>query len=137
MTKATLIIGATVITLLFMFTGSFAGNFRIHKRINIIGATVSNTQGEKLGAISDIAFDKDTGKIAYVILSYEGTTGSGEKLITVPLSALRFINEKNAKIDISKEKLASAYSFEKANLPDMKDKPLIIDTQKIYSMVPH
>lgn len=138
MTKATVIIGAALITIIFMLTGSFGGDINsvvLHKKNNIIGATVSNMKGEKLGAISDLAFDKDTGNIAYVILSYTGMTGRGEKLIPVPLDALRFISEKNAYLNISKEKLASASSIEKAILSEMKDQQWNIDTQQFYSII--
>ena len=111
MAKATMIIVASVITLFFLLTGSFAGDLLsvdIHNKNNIIGATVRNIQGEKLGEISNLAFDKDTGKITYVILSDGGITSNGEKLTAVPLAALRFINEKNAQLNISRERLDSS-----------------------------
>lgn len=111
MVKATMIIVASVITLFFLLTGSFAGNLLsvdIHKKNSIIGATVRNIQGEKLGEISNLAFDKNTGKITYVVLSDGGITSNGEKLTPVPLAALRFINEKNAQLNISKERLDSS-----------------------------
>jgi sporulation protein YlmC with PRC-barrel domain len=116
MAKATMVIVASVITLFFLLTGSFAGDLLsvdIHKKNNIIGATVRNIQGEKLGEISNLTFDKDTGNITYVILSHVGITSNGEKLTPVPLDALRFINEKNAHLDISKERLDSSPFFEK------------------------
>ena len=116
MVKATMIIVASVITLFFLLTGSFAGNLLsvdIHKKNSIIGATVRNIQGEKLGEISNLAFDKNTGKITYVVLSDGGITSNGEKLTPVPLAALRFINEKNAQLNISKERLDASPFFEK------------------------
>jgi len=118
MKKATMIIIASVITLFFLFTGAFAADLlstRIHKKNNIIGATVRDIQGEKLGEISNLTFDKDTGKITYVILSHGGITRKGEKLTPVPMDALRFINEKNVQVNISKERLDALHIFEKRN----------------------
>jgi sporulation protein YlmC with PRC-barrel domain len=116
MEKATMIIIASVITLFFLLTGAFAGDILstvIHKKNNIIGATVRNIQGEKLGEISNLTFDKDTGNITYVILSHGGITRNGEKLTPVPMDALRFINEKNVQLNISKERLDASPIFEK------------------------
>lgn len=140
MKKANTIIGAMVITVFLLLTSLSAGDIMsvvIHKKSNIIGATVSNVQGEKLGEISDLVFDKDTGNITYVVLSHEGVTGNGEKMIPVPLDALRFINDKNVNLNMSMEKLASAPGFEKANLPDMTERQWNIDTHKFYGVRPY
>ena len=139
MTIASLIINVTVITLFFLLTSLSAADMLsvvIHKENNIIGATVSNTQGEKLGEISDLVFSKDTGNITYVALSHEGITGNGNKIIPVPLDALRFIDAKNAHLNMSIEKLASAPSFEKANLSDMTERQRHIDIQRFYGISP-
>jgi sporulation protein YlmC with PRC-barrel domain len=78
MGKAIMIIVASVITLFFLHAESFAGDMlsvKIHKSNNIIGATVRNIQGKKLGEISNLMFDKDTGNITYVIISHSCAIG--------------------------------------------------------------
>lgn len=140
MKKVNILIAVMVITLFFLLTSLSAGNMMsvvIHKKSDIIGATVRNIQGEKLGEITDLVFAKDTGNITYVVLSHEGITGNGERLIPVPLDALRFINDKNVQINISMEKLASAPGFEKANVPDMTARQWNIDTYKFYGIRPY
>ena len=58
-----------------------------------IGQTVQNNDGQALGEVADLVFDKD-GKAAGVIISSGGFLGMGERRIAVPLEAVdRSIDE--------------------------------------------
>ena len=46
----------------------------------IIGSRVYNLQGERLGKITDLALDIDTGSIVYAVLDFGGFMGIGDKL---------------------------------------------------------
>lgn len=48
----------------------------------LIGASVYNTEGEKVGAVEDIVFDKD-GKIVGVVLKVGGLLGIGGKSVGI------------------------------------------------------
>ena len=48
---------------------------------------VRNPEGENLGDISDVAIDRDSGCIAYAVLSYGGILGFGEKPFPLPPAA--------------------------------------------------
>ena len=106
MKKVTMLIIASITAVLLLQTTTFAEsllNTVIHKESKVIGATVIDIQGEKLGEITNLTFDKETGDITHVILSQESITTNGEKLTSVPIDALRFINENKAQLNISKE----------------------------------
>ena len=48
------------------------------------GATVFNSELEKLGAIEDVMIDKGTGRIAYAILAHGGFLGIGDRYYPLP-----------------------------------------------------
>ncbi|MDH4027614.1 MAG: PRC-barrel domain-containing protein [Nitrospirota bacterium] len=139
MKRTTIITGVTVIAFIILTTGLFAQDLLsvvLHKKGDIIGAKVSNTQGEKLGEISGLVFDKDTGDITYVVISDEGIRENGGRLVPVPFDALRFINDRNAQINISMEKMASAPTIEKGDLSVMNERKWGVDTHKFYGTRP-
>ncbi len=81
---------------------------------SIVGSAVENLQGEKLGDITDIAVDLDTGHVAYVAVS----SPDGGKLLAVPWSALlRSMKARTFVLDKDKATLAKAPSFDKNAWP--------------------
>ncbi len=55
----------------------------------LLGARVTNPQGERLGQIRDLAVDVGSGSITYAVLEAAETSRLERKLTAVPLSALR------------------------------------------------
>jgi sporulation protein YlmC with PRC-barrel domain len=105
------------------------------KASNVIGASVTNPEGEKLGSISDLTMSAN-GRVRFAILSSGGVLGMGGKLIAVPMKALSFKDDKNAILDISKKKLATAPSFDEKDWPDMSDRQWSEDTFRFYGVSP-
>lgn len=94
-----------------------------HRASEIIGKNIENRQGESLGEIQDLVVDPSTGRVSYAVLSYGGVLGVGDKLTAVPFQAL---NPKPGEADklvlnIDKERLKTAPSFESGNWPDLTD----------------
>jgi sporulation protein YlmC with PRC-barrel domain len=58
------------------------------------GTPVFDFQGEKVGHIEDVMLDKETGKVAYAIMSHGGFLGAGERYHPLPWSILRYDLEK-------------------------------------------
>jgi len=90
----------------------------------LVGSDVKNLQGETLGEISDLVVDQG-GHVAFAIVSHGGLGGfwiKGEytvppKKIAVPFQAFKFDPQgRHATLDITKERLASAPSFDKGIL---------------------
>ena len=98
----------------------------------IIGEKVLNLQGEKVGEIKDLVIDGKKNRIDYVVLSFGGFMGMGDKLFAIPWEAFRFSStENNLVLNVDKEKLKTASGFEKdEKWPDFSD-PLWGDS--IYS----
>ncbi len=92
---------------------------------DLIGLKVENTQGEDLGKISDMAIDPQDNRVAFAVLAHGGTFGMGEKYTAIPLSALTLKGDKDSKpkmfvLNMDKERLAQAPTFDKNSWPDKK-----------------
>jgi len=89
----------------------------------VIGDSVVNRSGEKLGQIEEVMLDISDDRIAYAVLSFGGFLGIGDKLFAVPWGALDLDapNERFV-LDVSKEKLENAPGFDKNDWPDMADR---------------
>ncbi len=99
----------------------------------VINAKVVNKQDEDLGVIKDIVFNPRTGVVHYAALSYGGFLGKGDKLFAVPVRALESKpDQKVFCLDVSKEYLKNAPSFDKEKWPRWDDETLRIRLDEYY-----
>ena len=85
-----------------------------------------NPEGESIGDISDVVIDRDTGCIAYAVLSYGGILGFGEKHFAIPWEAVHASpGEKVAVVDTDKRILDAAHGFSRDRMPREGDWSLI------------
>jgi PRC-barrel domain len=76
------------------------------------GTPVFSRSGDELGTIDDVVIEKQSGQVAYAILSFGGFLGIGEHFHPLPWSALAYDPVKEAYVvDIDAETLKSAPSF--------------------------
>lgn len=86
----------------------------------LIGDEVVNREGEDLGEIKDIMIDVRNGAVAYAVLTFGGFLGMGDKLFAIPWQRLQLSEkEKRFYLDVDKETLKEAPSFDKDHWPDM------------------
>jgi sporulation protein YlmC with PRC-barrel domain len=107
-----------------------------HARISkFIHKDVHNQDGKDIGDVKDVVLDSNTNRVSYVVVSYGGFMGMGDKLFAIPWSAFDFRYDKNA--DMTKEKdrddyklyltgitdenLKNAPGFDDKHWPDMAD----------------
>ncbi len=89
----------------------------------LIGARVVNLRNDNLGKIEDLVIEPEDGRVSFAILSFGGFLGMGEKLFAVPLQMTKASTEDRTFIlDVDKEKLKNAPSFDKDRWPDMSDR---------------
>src|SRR5580692_8945399 len=86
------------------------------------GSRVGNFAGQDLGKVDDLVIDVNTGRLGYVIVSMGGFLGIGDKLFAVPweLFTVR-VGDHEFLLDIEKQMLQDAPSFERTKWPDMSD----------------
>ncbi len=64
-----------------------------HKLIagaKVAGTPVYNNEGKRLGSIEDVMIDKQSGRIAYAVLSFGGILGFGDHHHPLPWQTLRY-----------------------------------------------
>lgn len=89
---------------------------------DIVGVDVKNQEKDDLGQIEAVILDKQTGRVAYLVLSFGGFLGMGEKLFALPWNAITHDpNEDYFILNRSKESLKNAPGFNKEHWPDMAD----------------
>ena len=87
----------------------------------VIGTTVKNTAGQKIGQVEDIVLDKLSNNIVYAVVGFGGFLGMNEKYHPVPWSALDYVeSEDSYVVPFTKEELnaAPADSLEKLTRGD-------------------
>lgn len=89
---------------------------------SLIGDKVLNYKEEDLGAVKDIMLDTNTGQIAYIVVSYGGFMGMGDKLFAIPFASCS-VDEKNKalRVNVSEDVLKSAPGFDKDQWPDFNN----------------
>ncbi len=63
---------------------------RLISAANVHGTDVYDTAGEKLGTVDTVMLDKQSGRIAYAVLSFGGFLGIGDKHHPMPWQTLRY-----------------------------------------------
>jgi sporulation protein YlmC with PRC-barrel domain len=109
------------------------------ERVN--GTSVYSPDGEKLGAVEDVAIDKLSGQVAYAILSFGGVLGMGERYYPIPWSLLSYDTDRHGYvIPCDKEKLEDAPSFDAQDISGWEDthvRQSIFDHYAIYGARPY
>lgn len=104
----------------------------------LIGDTVVNPRGEKLGKIEDLMIEPEQGRVSYAVLSFGGFLGMGDKLFAVPMQAMKLSPEdKKVILNVDKEKLKNAPGFDKDHWPDVSDRAFGTKVYSFYETRPY
>ncbi|MCC6859534.1 MAG: PRC-barrel domain-containing protein [Bryobacterales bacterium] len=122
-------------------SGSGAGSARIPKVLSastLIGDGVRNLQDEDLGKVEEIMIDLDSGRVAYVVVSFGGFLGLGSKLFAIPWDAFRLDSDREVFIlDVDRQALENAPGFDKDNWPDFADREWGSQIHSYYGYDPY
>lgn len=77
----------------------------------IKGSRVVNVKEENLGKIEEVMIDSEQGRIAYVVLSFGGLLGMGNKLFAIPWESLEY-NRGDYILRLDKSILKKAEGFD-------------------------
>jgi sporulation protein YlmC with PRC-barrel domain len=89
----------------------------------VIGKDVRDIQGKRIGEVQDLVVDISHDRIQYVVLSFGGVMGVGDKLFAFPLSSFRNpTTSDDLVLQVAKESLKKAPGFDRAKWPDFGDK---------------
>jgi len=92
---------------------------QVSRASKIIGTTVKNSKGDKLGKIKELVLNPETGQVVYAVVSFGGLMGVGDKLFALPWKALHWTRDKEYYVfDVDKSTLKKAPGFDKKHWPD-------------------
>lgn len=96
--------------------------FHLRRAHELLGLKVRGAKDETLGKVEDIVVDVLTGRVAYVVLSFGGFLGIGDKHFAVPFRSLTIPATGDALLpSVDKERLKNAPGFDKTAWPNMAD----------------
>ncbi len=112
-----------------------------HQIVNaddVIGVKVRNLQGDDLGKVEALMLDKREGHVAYVVLSFGGFLGMGDKLFAMPWSIFTYDDANECfVIAVDKETLKNSPGFDKEHWPDMSSPTWGASIHKYYGALPN
>ena len=88
------------------------------------GTPVYNRTDQRLGSIHSVMIDKQSGRVAYAVLSFGGFLGMGENVTPVPWEVLKYDVDLDAYvIDLTREQLEKAPTLrlDQADRPQPQD----------------
>ena len=88
-----------------------SGHTEVIRAKKVIGTSVKNAAGDKIGQVEDIVLDKLSNNIVYAVVGFGGFLGMNEKFHPVPWSALDYVESENSYVvPFTKEQLQAAPS---------------------------
>src|SRR5205809_6258303 len=104
----------------------------------IVGTKVKSSQGEEIGVIKDVVLDRNTGCMAYTVLSAGGAgAGAGGKMVAVPwavYSPTSSVSELTVTVD--RERIYSAPVFDYARIEEYSRPDYITNVYSYYGVSP-
>ena len=103
-----------------------------NKASKIIGATVKDSQGNKVGSIQDLMVDTHSGRTPFFVLDHDG------KYSAVPMQYLRYGDkDHDFVINMDKAHVAQLPTFDKNNWPSLTDRSWSSSVYRYYGMRPY
>ena len=89
---------------------------------SIVGDSVENNEGEKLGQIDNLMVNVHTGHVEYAVIEFGSFLGLGGKLFAIPFKELRVNPAKKVFVlNRDQDYLKKSPGFDKTHWPDTND----------------
>ena len=86
-----------------------SGHTEVIRAKKVIGTSVKNAAGQKIGQVEDIVLDKLSNNIVYAVIGFGGFLGMNEKFHPLPWSTLDYDKGKDGYlVNVTKEQLKAA-----------------------------
>jgi uncharacterized protein YrrD len=79
----------------------------------MIGSTVRNSAGDKIGTVDDLLMGNDS-KVNYAVLSVGGFLGIGDKLVAVPITDLQMASDHMVMPAATKDSVSKMPKFDRS-----------------------
>jgi sporulation protein YlmC with PRC-barrel domain len=102
-----------------------------------IGKPVKSSQGEEIGTVKDVVLDRNTGCMAYTVLSTSGGGGGGGKMVAVPWTVYSPTSDLSAlTVTVARERIYSAPVFDYARIEEYSRPEYISSVYSYYGVSP-
>ena len=99
-----------------------AGNPDLRRASELIGRNVRDTSNRQAGEIEDLVVRLGNGRIHYVVVDFDKAWSPDDKLLALPMSALRFCPRRDQVVlDVPRERRDMARGFDAGLWPDFND----------------
>ena len=99
---------------------------------------VINKIGQDMGQVQSLVIDMVAGRIAFVVVSFEGFLGISDKWFAMPWAILTWSDEnKKFILDMPKADLEKAPGMDKNNWPENIDFEMVAKTYSNFGVAPY
>ena len=103
-----------------------------------LGQPITDSAGQKIGTLKDMAIDFSNGRIVEVVVAQGGFFGIGEQFRTaLPQDFTVETQNKTLRFNLTREKLAGAPSVDLSKWRDSVAQPLVETTYQYYKVTPY
>ena len=100
------------------------------------GAQVFAANGDKLGKVADLLIDKQSGKTAYALMTFDGFLGIGARYYPLPWAMLEYDTAKNAYVvPLDHDQIEAGHHVDDREVKDEIE--WREDVHQYYGMVPY
>ncbi|GAB3538077.1 hypothetical protein GCM10027343_02880 [Noviherbaspirillum agri] len=94
---------------------------QLMRATDLIGKNVDDSQGRSAGEVQDLVIDIGRGSLSYAVLDFDKAWSPDNKLLPVPISALRFPEKRRADLvlTLDRKQLDMSQGFERDLWPDL------------------
>ena len=111
--------------------------FPLAKMQDVLGQSVTTSQGKEVGRIENVILDAATGDALYVVVTSGGVVGLGSTLRTLPWGVVQAAADRQAfQLQIEAETFTRAPHFDPDSWPDMEDRHWVDAIQVYYGRAP-
>lgn len=111
-----------------------ASELDVYQKVSdLLGKDVKNAQRENLGEIKQMVLDPANRKVRYVVVSFGGFLGLGDKLFALPWSAFTWQGrDQDILLNVDKERFKNAPGFDKDHWPDLANPTWSTEVDRYY-----
>jgi sporulation protein YlmC with PRC-barrel domain len=85
----------------------------------LVGRKITSVQGEEIGVIKDVVFDRSNGRMAYTVVSTGDAQTGGGKIVVVPWTVYSPTSDASAlRVNVDREKIHNAPLFDYARMDE-------------------
>src|SRR5438045_12538 len=106
----------------------------------VVGMKVKDSRGEEIGVVKDVVLDRNTGCMAYTVLSTGGTgtrVTSAEKTVAVPWTVYSTTSDPSVmSVRVERDRVYNAPAFDYARIDEYSSSGYINNIYSYYGVTP-